>query len=401
MAVEQYANRPEDTLASSISNSDTSLTLNSGTEFPATGPFRIVIEDEIISVGARSGNVLSSLTRGLEGTSAASHASGKVVACVVTAASLLRLASRIITPTTLASLPAAGNLGNVFVPTDGGHLYVDNETTWQAWGPLFPCTVVPPETGPAATTLSGNGGSITSGATSANVASSSGFPATPFLARIGSEDIKVTNVSGVTWTIVRGYNGTTAASHNDGDAVTLVNWEWVNQGSATFSLANGFGYLTSPTTGAANFRIIKRLVPTAPYRLTLGFVPFHHPSGNNQRGVILRESSSGKLVSWVVNWAAGGPIFEALKWNSPTSANSSYTITPNSAAHLRGPLHFLQIHDDNTNRLFKYSVDGVNFFQVGSSTRTDFITPDEVGFAVNPDSSTGFGAMSIYHYAAA
>lgn len=60
------------------------------------------------------------------------------------------------------------------------------------------------------TTLSGNGGSITSGATSMLVASSTGFPAgITFYAKIDSEIVQVTNVTSLTWTIVRavGYDG--------------------------------------------------------------------------------------------------------------------------------------------------------------------------------------------------
>lgn len=76
----------------------------------------------------------------------------------------------------------------------------------------------------AATTLSGNGGSITSGATSLIVANASGFPTTGnFRILIGSELILVGAVSGTTFSsLTRGLESTTAASHNDGDAVTHI-----------------------------------------------------------------------------------------------------------------------------------------------------------------------------------
>lgn len=78
------------------------------------------------------------------------------------------------------------------------------------------------------TTLSGNGGSITSGALSMKVASSSGFPApngtsiAPYLVLVDSEKILVTAISGTTWTIVRAQAGTSAASHNDGATVDVT-----------------------------------------------------------------------------------------------------------------------------------------------------------------------------------
>jgi hypothetical protein len=81
-----------------------------------------------------------------------------------------------------------------------------------------------------ATTLSGNGGSITSGATSFVVASGSGLSASlitggQLRVRIGSEIIIISSISGNTLTVAtggRGAEGTSAASHNDSDTVTPV-----------------------------------------------------------------------------------------------------------------------------------------------------------------------------------
>ncbi len=88
---EQLANSLQDpttTLSGSITSVDTSLTVVDPTELPATGDYRIRIGTELILVGARSGDVLSSLTRGIEGTSAAAHAGGANVDLVLTAGGL-------------------------------------------------------------------------------------------------------------------------------------------------------------------------------------------------------------------------------------------------------------------------------------------------------------------------
>ena len=78
----------------------------------------------------------------------------------------------------------------------------------------------------AQTTLSGNGGSISSGATSFKVASATAFPSGSGQCRvlIDSEIIIVqTPASSNTFTVlVRGAEGTTAAAHNDGATVTQV-----------------------------------------------------------------------------------------------------------------------------------------------------------------------------------
>lgn len=67
-------------------------------------------------------------------------------------------------------------------------------------------------------------GALTNVATSLTVASSSGYPSTPFVAIINrdladEEAVYVTNVSGTNWTVTRGYDGTTALSHLSGAKV--------------------------------------------------------------------------------------------------------------------------------------------------------------------------------------
>lgn len=72
------ANNASSQLAQAISAADTSLTVLDGSSFPEP-PFVVSIEDEIIEVGAKSGNTFSGLVRGHEGTIAAAHPSGAMV----------------------------------------------------------------------------------------------------------------------------------------------------------------------------------------------------------------------------------------------------------------------------------------------------------------------------------
>lgn len=81
------------TLASSITSGDTTATLTgTTTAWPATagGAFFMVIDpglstEEKVLVGARSTNSLSTITRGVDGTTAASHAAGATCYPVFTA----------------------------------------------------------------------------------------------------------------------------------------------------------------------------------------------------------------------------------------------------------------------------------------------------------------------------
>ena len=70
------------TLASSITDSSTSLTVNQEDQYPASGGV-IAISKELIRYASRSGNTLNGLSRGIEGTEAKAHDSGaKVQLCV-------------------------------------------------------------------------------------------------------------------------------------------------------------------------------------------------------------------------------------------------------------------------------------------------------------------------------
>jgi type II secretory pathway pseudopilin PulG len=73
----------------------------------------------------------------------------------------------------------------------------------------------------ASTTVSG---SVSASATSLSVASAAAFPATAeFRVKVDSEIMVVTAGAGTTtWTVTRAADGTTAATHNAGAAVTIV-----------------------------------------------------------------------------------------------------------------------------------------------------------------------------------
>lgn len=88
---EAFANKASDSLASTITNTDTTLTLNDGSAFPsgAGNSFRILVDTEIM-LATRSGNVLTLLERGAEGTGIAGHVLGASVTQIVSTGGLQR-----------------------------------------------------------------------------------------------------------------------------------------------------------------------------------------------------------------------------------------------------------------------------------------------------------------------
>lgn len=85
---EYFTNLAASTLNGGITDVAVSLAVAAGGSFPASGDFRIRIDTELILVGSRSGDTLSSLTRGIESTVAAAHADGAAVTHLMTAGTL-------------------------------------------------------------------------------------------------------------------------------------------------------------------------------------------------------------------------------------------------------------------------------------------------------------------------
>ncbi len=137
---EQFANNYATILNGSIDNSQTTLTLTSATGAPAA-PFRIIIDSEIILVGARTTTACSACVRGADGTAAASHADLAPVTHVLTAAGLSaaadygvcqgRLTLTTAVPVTTADVTAATTL--YFTPFRGNLIGLFDGTVWKTY----------------------------------------------------------------------------------------------------------------------------------------------------------------------------------------------------------------------------------------------------------------------------
>lgn len=172
---------------------------------------------------------------------------------------------------------------------------------------------------------------------------------------------------------------------------------WINQGSASVVTTNGgIALLGVATAGATNLRIRKKAAPSTPYTITLGFNPNVYPGDFTGCGLLFRQSSDGKVACVRMVHVAANAGFNIH--------TTKFTDASNFSADYNGPLRwpighflFLQISDDGTNRISRVSNDGVNFVQVHSVGRTDFLTANEVGFFV--DTNGSFAAnMTVLHW---
>lgn len=165
------------TLNGSLTSGATSLTVSSANGFPTdpNGNFRILVYDagganlEYMTVTAGQGTNTWTVTRGVGGT----------------------------TPTSKAN-------GDTVVLLDDAQFYVQES---------------------GSTKLSSG---ITNSQTTIPVASADGFPSNlPYTVTIGSEQLNVSGGQGThTWTVSRGANSTTPATHSSGDVVTWTTCWW-------------------------------------------------------------------------------------------------------------------------------------------------------------------------------
>ena len=146
------------TLTSSISSGDTSLTLTgtvSGWPNTADGSFHMVIDpglstEEKILVGSRSTGSLSSITRGVDGTSAASHTAGATCYPVFTATDADQANKIVSTLTTKGDILATDGsaLNRLAVGSNGTVLAADSSATnGVAWSAAYATLASPALTG--------------------------------------------------------------------------------------------------------------------------------------------------------------------------------------------------------------------------------------------------------------
>lgn len=199
------------TLGAAItSTTSTSITVSSSTGFPTpstANPFYIQIDSEQMAVTGwtGTGNKTWTVQRGQNGTRAATHTNGTNVYFAMTAA----------TTNTQLAVSSYTN----FPTTNGYTVLVGSELmTVTAGAGTQVWTVTRAQGGTAAAAHGGNSNVYSP---QIKVANASSFPSGSSIL-IDSEEMLVTGTSGNTLTVARAQDGTTAATHSNGSAVTLV-----------------------------------------------------------------------------------------------------------------------------------------------------------------------------------
>jgi hypothetical protein len=291
--------------------------------------------------------------------------------------------------------------------------------------------------------------------TDVDVASFAGFPAAAqYRILIESELMLVTAGAGTgTWTVTRGVEGTANVGHNSGATVTHVltagaigqmrndnvattayasipaagmagrvflpsdglalqrdtgaawvpwgpifplatppttGWSWDNQGDASVDEAYGGIYLTKPAVAAASLRVRYLTAPTVPYTITACILPHVYKCNYPIVGLCFRESASGKLAAF--GFGRGADAIQRQDFTDSTHYSAESTQVP--IEQLSGAL-WMQIADNNTNRIMSWSADGVHWYAHYTVGRTSFLTADQVGIFANPQNVTYPAGMTL------
>jgi hypothetical protein len=143
MAYEQFANGGISSLAAAMTDTvGTTLTVKSAVGFPTVGNFRIIIGTEIMLVTAVQGKAFT-VTRGAEGSSAATHSADDAVFHTLTAGSLAQREIEQFNTGLIAARDVAGQAGRLYLPTEG---FVSQDTGL-AWDMMPLSKLTPPVSG--------------------------------------------------------------------------------------------------------------------------------------------------------------------------------------------------------------------------------------------------------------
>lgn len=329
MATEKLANNAGSTLASSISNSATSLSVASAAGFPTSGNFRILIESEILLVTAVSGTTFT-VTRGQEGTSAASHSSGVDVDHILTKGALNQLRGDAVITGNWSSRPSNEIDGRIYLANDGPHLSKEENSSWKTFGPIYK---------------------------SSPIVSSDWFLPAPYA-----------------------YDAAVSVNHSGG-VVCLSSSTGSN---SVMSYCYSGSDLIGGQIGSNNYRFTARIYGQG---VSSNYIQWgmcwYTPT------IDINDVIQGYFVIHGITLLASGQDFYiSAKWHSEQDTmtpvnrvhifDANYSI-PFVTAHWGICPCYMRLEVNSSNRIFSISMDAINWFTIHTTTRNDFASPTSPG----------------------
>ncbi len=181
-----------------------------------------------------------------------------------------------------------------------------------------------------------------------------------------------------------GYPSETALDTGGTRFTSATAWAWVNQGTATATLARGAILLTALAHNGNDLKIIKQTLPGGnwTYRAKISLVGI--TAGSMTVGMLLRESGTGKLMSNAIAVVGGGFQFGVPTYTNPT------TFSANALSVACGATtQYFEIEYNGTNYIFRASPNGLTYQPFATVAKASFFTTaaDEIGLFTDSNNS--------------
>lgn len=179
---------------------------------------------------------------------------------------------------------------------------------------------------------------------------------------------------------------------------------WYNQTSATVAADHGAEGVILTSTAGAGVNIQARIKATASTPYTqIGCFNLYNPTQFASAGLLWTDGtnvSTSKIITFNITSINTGPSQIAVqKQTGATGAAAAYTLsnstTPTSIS--QNAVCFALV-DDGTNRKYGYSYDKQNWISVLSTLRTDFLTPTQMGYYVNTNTSSAIVVEHLFDW---
>jgi hypothetical protein len=178
-------------------------------------------------------------------------------------------------------------------------------------------------------------------------------------------------------------------------------WSSYNLGSNTATADRGHQLLTVASDATLNLRgRVRTLSPSSNYTAEFRCDAIYPPATSSAiywfYGIILVDSGTGKTILFGVgDLSSGSAAVNITVANYGTSAGGSATV-PFARPISTGPYpQWLRVRDDATNRYYEYSFNRFDWDSAYSETRTTYITPNQIGYAVINTATSLTGVLRV------
>jgi hypothetical protein len=177
---------------------------------------------------------------------------------------------------------------------------------------------------------------------------------------------------------------------------SVAGWTWVNQGPATVIETGHAVFMTCPSVAGENIRALVKSLPAGTPTITVGLIPVTWRLNYCSLGLALRESATGKLVSFMFDTYVSARQISGRRNTSPTAFASSMTATPYIAAP--PTVWYFRSQFTAAQYVFSWSLDGVNFLPYLTENKNAFFTtaPDQIGLMQMNNCGTSISASFVH-----